>query len=62
VIQVTERGVAKAVLAHLPGRARLAEGIAAGWIRAGDGSGVTAVQPARSEQRIADVLDEDRGS
>lgn len=62
VIQVTERGVAKAILAPLPGRARLAEGVAAGWIRPGDGSVVTPVRRARSEQRIVDVLDEDRGS
>lgn len=62
VIQVTERGVAKAVLAPVPGRARLAEGIAAGWITPGDGSAVTRVRRARGGERIADVLDEDRGS
>lgn len=62
VIQVTERGVAKAVLAPVPGRERLAEGVAAGWITPGDGSTIRRVRRARGAERIADVLAEERGS
>jgi len=61
-IRVTERGVAKAVIGPVPGKARLEEGIAEGWITPGDGSAVSAVRRARSKRRIADVLEEDRGA
>lgn len=61
VIRVTDRGVPKAILAPLPGRGRLDEGIAEGWVTAGDEAPVAEVEPATSKRRIADVIGEDRG-
>jgi len=62
VIQVTERGRAKAILAPLPGRVRLEQGIADGWVAPGDGS---APRPARRRFRatrtVQAMMDEDRG-
>lgn len=62
VIQVTERGVPKAVLGPLPGRQRLDQGIAEGWVTQGQTKTVARVKPAKGRRRIADVLDEDRGA
>jgi len=62
VIRVTERGVAKAVLGPLPGRARIEEGLAEGWVRRGSGAPPQRVRPQRAARRTADVLAEDRGS
>jgi len=61
VIRVTDRGVPKAILAPLPGRGRLDEGIAEGWVTAGDEGPISKVEPATSKRRIADVIAEDRG-
>ncbi len=61
VIQVTDRGVPKAVIGPLPGRYRLDEGIAEGWVTPGSDTPVKRVRRAKSRQRIAHVLDEDRG-
>lgn len=61
VIRVTDRGVPKAILAPLPGRGRLDEGIAEGWVTAGEEAPVAEVEPATSKRRIADVIGEDRG-
>jgi prevent-host-death family protein len=61
-IQVTDRGVPKAVLGPLPGRQRLDEGIAEGWVRAGKEMAVARVKPAKGRRRISDALDEDRGT
>ncbi len=61
VIQVTDRGVPKAVIGPLPGRYRLDEGVAEGWVTPGTDSPVKRVRRAKSRQRIADVLGEDRG-
>jgi prevent-host-death family protein len=61
VIRVTDRGVPKAVLGPVPGRDRLEEGIAAGWIVPGSGGPVARVRRIRSTRRIQDVLDDDRG-
>jgi prevent-host-death family protein len=61
VIRVTDRGVPKAILAPLPGRARLDEGIAEGWVTAGSEGPIAKVEPATSARRIADVIAEDRG-
>jgi len=61
VIRVTDRGVPKAILAPLPGRGRLDEGIAEGWVTAGEEGPVAEVEPATSRRRIADVIGEDRG-
>lgn len=60
VIHVTDRGVPRAVLGPLPGRFRLDEGVAEGWIAKGEGGALPPVRRVRSRRRIADVLDEDR--
>lgn len=62
-IRVTNRGVPKAIIAPLPGTARLDEGVAGGWIslpasRAAGGR----VRRARGRQRSEDALREDRGA
>ena len=62
VIRVTDRGRAKAILAPLPGRLRLEEGIAEGWIRAPSHGGRGPWQRFRASRTVADVLAEDRGS
>jgi len=62
VIQVTDRGRPKAILAPLPGRGRLEQGIAEGWIRPGDGSPPDfSHRRHRPRRPTADVLAEDRG-
>jgi len=62
VIRVTDRGQAKAILAPLPGRGRIEEGIAAGWIQPARGRARGPWRRFRSSRSIAEVLDEDRGS
>lgn len=59
-IRVTERGRAKALLGPLPGRLRIEEGIAEGWITAGSGHPLRPVRRAGGVARIAEVLAEDR--
>lgn len=61
-IVVTERGRPKAVLGPLPGRVRLEQGLAEGWVVAGRRRGMPP-QPRRHEatRRVLDVLAEDRG-
>jgi prevent-host-death family protein len=61
LIQVTDRGVPKAVLGPLPGRFRLDQGTAEGWVSKGAGGSLTPIRRVRSRRRIADVLAEDRG-
>jgi prevent-host-death family protein len=62
VIRVTDRGVPKAVLGPMPGRLRLEEGIAEGWIRPGDGRPAARVVPrVRGRMRSEDAIAEDRG-
>ena len=60
-IRVTERGRPKALLGPLPGRLRLEEGVAAGWIAPGSGRGLGPVPRVRGEASISEVLAEDRG-
>lgn len=62
IIRVTDRGIPRAVLGPVPGSAQLAEGIAAGWVTAGEDAPVAKVRPAKSRKRIADALSEDRGT
>ena len=62
IIRVTDRGHPKAVLAPLPGRTRIEEGIAAGWVRAPKGRPSGPWQRFKGSSTVADVLDEDRGS
>lgn len=60
VLQVTDRGRPKALLGPLPGRARIKEGIAEGWITPGSGSDLGPVRRWKSDRRVLDALDEDR--
>ena len=61
LLRVTDRGRPKALLGPLPGRARVDQGVAEGWIRAGSGTGLRPVPRVRSSGRVLDVLAEDRG-
>lgn len=60
LVLVTERGRPKALLGPLPGRARLDEGLAEGWITPASESGLGAVTRWTSRQRVLDALAEDR--
>jgi prevent-host-death family protein len=65
-IRVTERGVPKAVIGPIPGRLRIDEGIAEGWISAPQEDGpakstTRKIRRATSKRRSSDVLSEDRG-
>jgi prevent-host-death family protein len=62
IIRVTDRGKPKAILAPLPGVERLAEGVERGWVRPAGGAAPARVVRQRSKRRIADALDEDRGT
>jgi prevent-host-death family protein len=61
VLRVTDRGRPKAVLGPVPGRARIEDGVRAGWITPGTGSPLGRVQRAKASKRVLDVLAEDRG-
>jgi prevent-host-death family protein len=61
LLRVTERGRPKALLGPLPGRGRVEEGVAEGWIRPGSGSGLRPVRRATAKRRVLDALAEDRG-
>jgi prevent-host-death family protein len=60
-IRVTDRGRPKAVLGPVPGKSRLDQGVAEGWIREGSGGNLTPCTPARARRSIRDALEEDRG-
>jgi len=60
LVRVTERGRPKALLGPLPGRARVQEGVAEGWITPGSASGLGAVARWKSPRRVLDELAEDR--
>jgi prevent-host-death family protein len=61
VIRVTDRGRPKAILAPLPGRVRIQEGVAEGWLTPGSGAPLRAMDRVRAERTTLDVLGEDRG-
>ncbi len=61
VIRVTDRGRPKAVLGPLPGRARIEQGVAEGWLTPGSGAPLPAVERVEAERSTLDVLAEDRG-
>ena len=65
MIRVTERGRPKAILGPLPGRLRIEQGIAEGWITQGPNySPDRVVRPVRrfkAKRTIAEILAEDRG-
>lgn len=62
LVRITDRGRPKALLGPLPGRDRIEEGIAAGWIRPGSGEALPPVRRHRSSRTVREVLDEDRGA
>ena len=51
----------KPIVAPLPGGLRLEEGVADGWIRAGQGAGLGPVRRPRPSRSTGAVLREDRG-
>jgi prevent-host-death family protein len=61
VLRVTDRGRPKAVLGPLPGRARIDDGIAEGWITKGTGEELRDVSRWEARRSVLDVLLEDRG-
>lgn len=62
VIRVTDRGRPKALLAPLPGRLRLEEGVQDGWVRPAAGEPRGPWRRFRVSRSIAEILSEDRGS
>ncbi len=61
IIRVTDRGLPKAILAPLPGVARIEQGVVEGWIRAANDAPPTPVVRVKSNLRSEDILREDRG-
>jgi len=60
IVRVTDRGVPKAILAPLPGRLHLDDGVAEGWVRPPAAGGLGPARRARAERSTASVLREDR--
>lgn len=60
LIRVTDRGVPKAIIGPLPGRDRIEEGIAQGWIRPGSGEPPREFRKFRATRRSEDVIAEER--
>jgi prevent-host-death family protein len=63
VIQVTDRGVPKAVLGPLPGKLRIEEGIAEGWITPARKPGPlppTNLEPVKPLRPTSEIFAEDR--
>ncbi len=60
-IRVTDRGVPKVVIGPLPGKVRIEEGIADGWITPGTDLPIASVTRSRATRRVLDVLADDRG-
>jgi prevent-host-death family protein len=61
LVRVTDRGRPKALLGPLPGRARVEEGVAEGWITPRSGASLGAVRRSKAKRTVLDVLGEDRG-
>jgi len=61
VLTVTDRGRPKAMLGPLPGRARVEEGIADGWIAPGSGAALGDTRRWTAGGRVLDALSDDRG-
>ncbi len=60
LVRVTDRGRPKALLGPLPGRARVEEGIAAGWITPASGGVLGPARRWRGRSPVLDALAEDR--
>lgn len=61
ILRVTDRGRPKAMLGPVPGRARIEDGIRAGWITPGTDSPLEPVHRFKASRRSLEVLAEDRG-
>lgn len=61
LVTVTDRGRPKALLGPLPGRARVEEGIAAGWITPASGDQLAPRRRWRARTSVLEALAEDRG-
>jgi len=61
LVRVTDRGRPKALLGPLPGRARIDEGVAEGWITPGSGGELEEIPGWKSSRSTLDALAEDRG-
>jgi prevent-host-death family protein len=61
IIRVTDRGRPKAVLGPLPGKLRLEEGVAEGWVTAGSGRPLRPVPRVRGLGSVVEELRRDRG-
>ena len=61
LLRVTDRGRPKALLGPLPGRGRVEEGVAEGWITPGSGDSLRVVRRWKARRRVLDALAEDRG-
>jgi prevent-host-death family protein len=63
IIRVTERGRPKAMLVPLPGKLRIEEGIAEGWITPPKTKTRRRrqIRPVKADRSIAEILAEDRG-
>lgn len=62
LLTVTDRGRPKALLGPLPGRARIEEGIAAGWITPASGDPLGPVRRWPAHTSVLEALTEDRGT
>lgn len=59
-ITVTDRGHPVAILGPIPGRVRVDEGVAEGWVTPATRQGLSRVRRHRADRTIAEVLAEDR--
>jgi prevent-host-death family protein len=60
LVRVTDRGRPKALLGPLPGRARVEEGVAQGWITPPSRTGLGEARRWKGSRRVLDALAEDR--
>ncbi len=60
MLRVTDRGRPKALLGPLPGRARVLEGVEAGWIEAGSGEALPELRRWTARTSVVDALTDDR--
>lgn len=62
-LQITDRGVPKALIIPVPGVGQMERGVEEGWLRPPQSSApLGRVQRSTSPRRIAEVLLEDRGT